>query len=381
MTSCLRRTDVTCGIALTLALTCLGRNVRAEVPASSSETCRSVDDLLNSAQSDLPPLPPRNPDAEWVIPRVPVTSPRPVRTSIDLVVATPGEGGAESNVASLGWSKATASAAPLAPEVVGAVSIDSLGDEKGVDGELAGEASAWMVIESPSDEDSEPLVDGGVFRCEAVFDGVPVMADNLAPTPLTPGDAEIAGQISAMYALAPLRLDAPAALETPSIAPSPSDVSVDADGDAVEQPAEEPLSEQRREQLAAAAAELFKPLNAISLTTGLEDREPPDLAKTATPDQNPRLVWGEPWPDIKLAAYRYTNPFMHRPLYFEQPNFERCGTSCGFLSPYVSAGHFAGSIVTLPLHMVLDCPCRCVPTLGDCPSCHSYGFCPHRNRK
>lgn len=49
----------------------------------------------------------------------------------------------------------------------------------------------------------------------------------------------------------------------------------------------------------------------------------------------------------------------HQPLYFEQPNLERYGTSRGrHLQPLCSAAHFGWSVATLPYQMALQNPRR-----------------------
>jgi hypothetical protein len=283
---------------------------------------------------------------------------------IEVVVESPAPAAPQVNAH--GWRPAAQSG-----DGAGRVRIDELSSADTPQSESSG---AWTVVEAPQQCSAEPLVDAGFLRCEAVFDGIPALVDELAPIPTSESDDAFASEMRNVYALAPQPLaspgsDAPAA---PGLMPVP--------GGAAMPPVVE-LSPQQAEELSSAAAELHKPVNAITLTTGLAAREPPDLSAATLNQSPPVTIWGEPWPDVKLACYRYVVPFSHRPLYFEQPNLERCGTGCCCLTTYASAAHFFGSVVLLPLHAVLDPPCRCVPTLGDCPTCHpGFGLCPTCNR-
>jgi len=62
-----------------------------------------------------------------------------------------------------------------------------------------------------------------------------------------------------------------------------------------------------------------------------------------------------PW---GVLEYRWEAPALcHDPLYFEEINAERYGNSFGdYLQPFVSAGHFYGTIGLLPLKMVAEHP-------------------------
>ena len=62
----------------------------------------------------------------------------------------------------------------------------------------------------------------------------------------------------------------------------------------------------------------------------------------------------------------------HRPLYFEDPNLERCGQTSGCLTTAVSAVHFATAIAFTPYLTAETHPTACVQSLPDCPACHSF---------
>ncbi len=77
--------------------------------------------------------------------------------------------------------------------------------------------------------------------------------------------------------------------------------------------------------------------------------------------------WNRAHPDRNTFAFR------HNPLYFEDPNLERCGHSAGYLTEAVNIAHFAGRIPIVPYMMGANPPCECVRALPDCPTCHSFG--------
>lgn len=72
-------------------------------------------------------------------------------------------------------------------------------------------------------------------------------------------------------------------------------------------------------------------------------------------------------------APRNTHRFYNNPLYFEDPNLERCGQSNGCLTTFTSAIQFATMAALLPYQTAADHPRDCVPALPDCPTCQSFG--------
>jgi len=69
---------------------------------------------------------------------------------------------------------------------------------------------------------------------------------------------------------------------------------------------------------------------------------------------------------------RYTVSSCHRPLYFEELNLERCGSTYGCATNLVSAVHFLTNATMLPYRIATqrpDCP---VQSHGDCQSCQQY---------
>ena len=330
--------------------------------ATSDESGDAVLRHLASTSSDLSgvPLPPRQSiPAKQVTPRV---QHRELTATVELevVVAAPQRGRASADLDGLD----AAEGQDLQTTSPQAIAINSRERTNALElvppGPLDESRQTFPGVVAP-----QPLVDTGYFRSEAVFEGVPVAVSDLAP-------ASLAGETDFMFAavdgrttgaLAPTQLGHGGCASTAT--------SID----------DETLTPERFRQLTTARDGLCKPVSTIRRTAHLAVQNPPDLATHVDPPGRERVIWGEPWPADALRFYRYTVPFSHRPLYFEQPNLERCGHHCGVFTPYTSAGHFFGSAVLLPLHMVLDPPCRCVPTLGDCPTCESYGLCPHRNHR
>ncbi|MEP3480618.1 MAG: hypothetical protein ABJZ55_15315 [Fuerstiella sp.] len=72
-------------------------------------------------------------------------------------------------------------------------------------------------------------------------------------------------------------------------------------------------------------------------------------------------------------APRNTHKFHNNPLYFEDPNLERCGQSNGCLTTFTSAIQFATMAALLPYQTAADHPRDCVAALPDCPTCQSFG--------
>lgn len=63
----------------------------------------------------------------------------------------------------------------------------------------------------------------------------------------------------------------------------------------------------------------------------------------------------------------------YQPLYFEDPNMERCGLGHGCLTELVSVTRFFGRVPVLPYLATAQPPRSCVPALPECPSCSQFG--------
>jgi hypothetical protein len=101
------------------------------------------------------------------------------------------------------------------------------------------------------------------------------------------------------------------------------------------------------------------------------------------PDDPASACWNElnaasgPFPAIRCwptAVYNWNATCLcYRPLYFEEINLERYGYGCcETLQPLASAAHFFGTVPALPYCMAVECPCKCVYTLGH----YRPGSCP-----
>ena len=92
------------------------------------------------------------------------------------------------------------------------------------------------------------------------------------------------------------------------------------------------------------------------------------LASFGTRGISPDWYAGQPPIPMYWAAYH--------PLYFEDPNLERNGRSCGcLLQPLVSGAHFFGSVAFLPVKIPCAPPCSYVFPPGECPPDAHFPHC------
>ncbi len=99
--------------------------------------------------------------------------------------------------------------------------------------------------------------------------------------------------------------------------------------------------------------------------------EPADQALTMLRKRLPFKFWPiyrEPW-----TASRDSYAFHHNPLWFEDPNLERCGRGLGLLSSGSSALQFCANISILPYRMTAESAVSRVRTLPDCTVCQKFG--------
>lgn len=102
-----------------------------------------------------------------------------------------------------------------------------------------------------------------------------------------------------------------------------------------------------------------------------EVREPDDQALAILRHRKPFNIFAVsrgPW-----QASRDSYPFFHKPLWFEDPNLERCGRGHGLFTTAVSAVHFSANIPILPYRFTAEKPWSCVRTLPDCTVCEKFG--------
>ncbi|MBX3438660.1 MAG: hypothetical protein KF861_14295 [Planctomycetaceae bacterium] len=128
---------------------------------------------------------------------------------------------------------------------------------------------------------------------------------------------------------------------------------------------------QRAQTIAGYLEQLQKPMMAITTGAALHsNQDPPNLAAELQHGIPPIYEWGQPW--VVPRPNRYPYVFRHNPLYFEEPNLERCGRAHGCLQPVYSSAAFAGRAVLLPMMMMYQDPCLLVPSPGDCRTCEQY---------
>lgn len=131
---------------------------------------------------------------------------------------------------------------------------------------------------------------------------------------------------------------------------------------------------------------LFSPLSAINVNTASTSppQRPnaidyPEELKLPVDDSCAFLDATAPayyYPAVKFGVHRpnrNTYAFRNNPLYFEDPNLERCGQTSGCLTSLHSAAHFASRLAILPYLTSAEPPCTCVRALPDCPTCHEFG--------
>jgi hypothetical protein len=116
-------------------------------------------------------------------------------------------------------------------------------------------------------------------------------------------------------------------------------------------------------------AVLRKPIDQISVRATPEGAVPKNLAEELIPNDDVISISATDAPVI--GPQRYTTGMVHRPLYFEQPNLERCGNGYGCWQNKISAATFLFNTLLLPYHMGRQ-RCDCVVPAGpDCLACES----------
>lgn len=100
-------------------------------------------------------------------------------------------------------------------------------------------------------------------------------------------------------------------------------------------------------------------------------REPADQARAMLRKRPPFKFWPvyrDPW-----VANRDSYAFHHNPLWFEDPNLERCGRGKGSFTSVASFLQFNANVAFLPYRMTAQPPFSCVRTLPDCTVCQKFG--------
>lgn len=122
-----------------------------------------------------------------------------------------------------------------------------------------------------------------------------------------------------------------------------------------------------------------RPLANVSLSSAIQ-AETLSGEVLKTPDDQAGQIFSGYGVYQELPAMRYGSrwqanqtPMFFNPLYFEDPNLERCGQGHGCFTELVSAVRFFGRVPVVPYMMGANPPLSCVPSLGDCPTCHVFG--------
>lgn len=145
------------------------------------------------------------------------------------------------------------------------------------------------------------------------------------------------------------------------------------DGESDDADADDDVKQKTKSRVATTAdflSRLQKPIREIRVTSFTADGRVPN-------DRAAAILFDSDESPIHLGAAeatiprptRYTVGSWHRPLYYEQPNLERCGNSIGCLQNALSGIQFLANTFTLPYHMAQqrpDCP---VTTGVDCQTC------------
>lgn len=107
-----------------------------------------------------------------------------------------------------------------------------------------------------------------------------------------------------------------------------------------------------------------------SATAPLEpDQAPENFAARALQNQKPCVIGTSRYrEDFAIPVDRAASEFCYRPLYFEEVNLERYGTSHGPWQPIMSGARFFASVPALPYMMTVSRPCVCRYWTHDYPA-------------
>ncbi|MEP3482186.1 MAG: hypothetical protein ABJZ55_23275 [Fuerstiella sp.] len=159
--------------------------------------------------------------------------------------------------------------------------------------------------------------------------------------------------------------------------------------------ADAPIGSADEEAVANDLPDLVKccPLSTISLaqasaTESLKHEAlpvPPNEAADYLQSQGSQsAAFSHATPTLSYSSGLHSSGVYFQPLYFEDPNLERCGTGHGIATELVSAVRFFGRAPLIPYLIGSQHPHRCVQSLGDCKVCHRYGkaaYLPKLNAK
>ena len=135
-------------------------------------------------------------------------------------------------------------------------------------------------------------------------------------------------------------------------------------------------------------SELFNPITSVS-APGMSTAPPQkrsgessaDGSELQHPDDEACLYLGDAAPSyyfvhgdtVVTPPFRNSFPVCHHPLYFEDPNLERCGVSNGKFTTVRSTALFGAQVLALPYQLVRTHPKTHVKALPDCQTCQKFG--------
>lgn len=131
---------------------------------------------------------------------------------------------------------------------------------------------------------------------------------------------------------------------------------------------EDPDQRRREELTQRHLQRLNRPLTEVAIGSRASDQPTPEDRAAGLLESKPAvhvgaLSIGPMLPD------RYPITMYHGPLYFEQPDLERCGNACGCLQNAVSAAQFLAHTTVLPYQICRHRNEPCVAAGGDCQTC------------
>ncbi len=168
-------------------------------------------------------------------------------------------------------------------------------------------------------------------------------------------------------------LQLPQATQSKASSPAPKTPGADVDeaADAEDQEAEDapapPTLDRLLDGRLLGDITLFSSIQPTTLT-GEELKQPQDQAGAI---YDAFGVYQE-LPAVHNRFRHHQYPICFNPLYFEDPNMERCGIGHGCFTDVVSVVRFFGRAPLVPYLAGANPPLSCVPSLGDCPTCHSF---------
>lgn len=127
----------------------------------------------------------------------------------------------------------------------------------------------------------------------------------------------------------------------------------------------------KQQAIDAALSRLRKPLRQIRIAASEQEPSSPVNQAAAMGNQSSAELISDSGSSIQRYRRR-TVCFSHRPLYFQQPNMERCGNGYGCATSAISGVHFLGSALTFPYHAAKQHPGCPVHANGNCRCGQSF---------